>query len=503
MSPRELFAVRNTLLISLFLLTGLAWAPKTSAIEPPDPRIVVAATPAELAQSPLQSARLEDDEDSEPAVEITPPPHDSLALSGDVLPEVREEYEAALELYMDARKNFQKDKPRKDAIRAWKRLVKKLPGGQAHYYLGILYQWDREFRKARKILEELIDLHPQHYEGLVELGDVYVWEKDREKAIPFYEKALAIYPFFEYGVDRMMLTLVELGRFEEAATFVERALQRGPNPTRLRCQQAVQFAIEGPEWDGREYKVETDNYIIRTDVSNAFAEEIADTAELIRELYDSLFPEIEKSDRKYLVYVFKDRAGYLRAGAPEQSGGVYMSLSRRLMLYKKETMESTLMTLKHEGFHQYCHEYLDNIPSWFNEGLADTFAATELVVKKKKRSMRLLPNSERITYLKRALRGGNYPSLAKLMNMTQREMYDVENDGKMMYLHYCQAWGICYFCITGKSSKYRASLKTYFKLLRKGKTGSEAYESTFGRLNMRKFQEEWTAYMLSTGNGGS
>ena len=33
-----------------------------------------------------------------------------------------------------------------------------LPGGQAHYYLGILYQWDRDFGQARKVLEDLVEV---------------------------------------------------------------------------------------------------------------------------------------------------------------------------------------------------------------------------------------------------------------------------------------------------------------------------------------------------------
>lgn len=498
---RDLSSLFAILLISVFLAplsTGLGTASLgvVVAVEP-------AFEPAPVAAAPADDDDDDDDEDAEEKepVEIPPPPFDSLDLPDDLDPKVRAEYEKALELFESARKKFRDKDKRKEAVRAMKRLKKKLPSGEAHFHLGLLYQWDRDYKKAKKVLEELVELQPNFYEAYVELGDVHVWLKDLPAAIPEYERALAIYDHFEYGVDRMMTVLVQVGRFEEAKVFLERALLRGPNPMRLQCKSAVKMVLEGPAWE-KCYTVETENYIVKSDVSETFAEEIAENAELIRELYDSLFPEIGKPERKYLVLVFKDRAGYLGAGAPPASGGVYMSLSRRLMLYKLKTMEETIMTLKHEGFHQYCHEYLENIPPWFNEGLADTFAATELVEKGKKRGMQLLPNSKRIDYLARALSRGGFPSLKEIMHMSQPQMYDVENENRAMYLHYCQAWSICYFCIMAGNSKYQSCLKNYFKLLRKGKSQDEVYDATFGQLNMRLFQEQWHAFMLGTARGG-
>jgi tetratricopeptide (TPR) repeat protein len=389
------------------------------------------------------------------------------------------------------------------AIRSMTKLKSKLGSGLAHYYLGILHQWENDQKKARKVLEELLAAHPEFYEAHVELGDVEVHEKKPAAAIPHYERALAIYPHFEYGVDRMMTVLVELGRFAEAKTYVDRALLRGEDPLRLMCKETIRFELEGPTWE-KGYKFESENYVIQTDVSEEFAAEIADSAELIRDVYDALFPEIAKPTRKYQVVVYKDRAGYLAAGAPPMSAGLYMSLPRRLMLYRHEKdVEETFMTLKHEGFHQYCHEYLENIPSWFNEGLADYFSASELVVTGKKRAMRILPNKKRLDYLCRALEArAGMPSLPSLMKMSQAQMYDLENGSKMAYLHYCQAWAICYFSIESGSDAYRGALKSYFQALRKGENQSRAYAKSFGGLNMKKFEEEWRDFMLGVWRSG-
>ena len=177
--------------------------------------------------------------------------------------------------------------------------------------------------------------------------------------------------------------------------------------------------------------------------------------------------------------------------------GVYFGLSRMLVVYSQVSIEETIQTTKHEGFHQYCHEYLDNIPSWFNEGLAEVFSGTELVVHKGKKTMRIRPIASRLKALVEYIevRGEKHmPTVPKLMRMTQAEMYEP----MMRSVHYHMAWAICYFCIQGKNKSYQSALKKYFKALTKGKNRKEAYESTFGRLDMRRFQMEWKEFLNET-----
>lgn len=440
----------------------------------------------------------DDDEDSEAEVEIPPPPRDNLSLAADVAPEVKKEFEAAFAFYETARKDFDEEDARKEAIRGMTRLKAKLPGGQAHFYLGIMYQWEQEQKKARKVLEELLAAHPEFYEAHVELGDVEVQERKLEAAIPHYERALAIYPWFEYGVDRMLYVLVQLGRFAEAKPFLERALARGGNPLRNACKEAVDFETQGPGW-ATTYTRESENYVVKTDHSQEFADEISNTAELIRDLYDALFPDIEKPARKYLVIVHKDRQGYLDSGGKASSAGHYKPFSRRLVLYRDENLGETMKTLKHEGFHQYCHDYLDNIPQWFNEGLGDYFGPSELVMVAGKRMMRIRPDKGRMGDMMFIFRERvPMPTIPQLMQMSQAEMYDIANGGRMGAAHYAQAWSVVYFCIEGGDEGRRNALKNYFKALRQGKSQRAAYETTFGRFDMKKFEEEWRRFLQKT-----
>jgi hypothetical protein len=115
------------------------------------------ATPASArAPAPLGDEEGKKGEREEAPPEIPPPPRDNTKLPPGLPAEVEKEFAEALDLYEKAGAKFRDEGLRKDAVRAMTRLKSKVPSGQPLYYLGILHQWDEDYRKARKALEELI-----------------------------------------------------------------------------------------------------------------------------------------------------------------------------------------------------------------------------------------------------------------------------------------------------------------------------------------------------------
>ncbi|MGE3163566.1 MAG: tetratricopeptide repeat protein [Planctomycetota bacterium] len=330
------------------------------------------------------------------------------------------------------------------------------------------------------------------YEAYIELGDIDVWEKNPQNALQHYEKALAIYSDYRVAHERLCSAYVQLGKFEEALKVLDKDDAYGPTPRSIEMRKKLNSVTRGPSWSGETITLESDNYIVKTNVSQSMAQTLSDCAEQIRDHYDEMFPDIDKPDRKYLIFVFDSRESYLADGSPENSGGYYDPQFRRLMLYQYPQLDTTLRVFKHEGFHQYCHEYLDYIPSWFNEGLADYFSASEPVQSKGKTVMRIIPNDERLRWLKSAMRQGHDFSARRLMNMTQAEMYRED-----MHLNYAHGWSLVYFSIHGANGKYRPVLVKYFKELRKKTPWTEVYDKTYGRVNMKAFEKEWTDFLLA------
>ncbi len=384
------------------------------------------------------------------------------------------------------------------ALRAMEKVRKAAPAAAVpHYYVGLLHTYREKWQDARKALGRAVELTPEFYEAHFQLGVVNYRDRKRAEAVVDLLKALDLRPRHRGALYWMIASLMDLGRFEEATPYLTRA-QALPHDEELKYfARAHNLATSGPDWS-RTFTVESDNYILKTDISQDVCEQMSEQAELIRLVYDKTFPDVPRPERKYVVLLFARREDYLAAGNPEASGGIYQPMSRTLMLHRQETPEVTVHVLKHEGFHQYCHEFLDNIPAWFNEGLGEYFGSSELTLVGGKRAMKIVPLAMRLQPVQAALEGAvGMPSPEALMNMTQQEMYEPQ----WIHLHYALAWSYVYFAIDGAGGKYRPQVRAYFKALTKGKSAREAYDATFKKLDMRAFEAEWRRFILALDGG--
>ncbi len=107
------------------------------------------------------------------------------------------------------------------------------------------------------------------------------------------------------------------------------------------------------------------------------------------------------------------------------------------------------------------------------------------------------PHPVRVSWAQFAIRTNKCPPAADLLVMSQREMYS--KDPEMMSIHYAQAWAIIYFIFEGNKPQYRSVLMSYFKLLHKGQDRHQAYQATFGKLDMERFDKEWKGFTRGLG----
>ncbi len=437
-----------------------------------------------------------EEEEERPA----PPPSANLNLSSDLTDTARAAAEEAIKTYQEAE---QAKEGRPKAVR--KSLEKLRQASQkAHkspvplYWLGRGYQITRNYPEAKRALEKAIKMNPKFHEAVTELARVLVAQKDFKKALGVYEEALSMQPNFLQAVEGKFNALVALGRFPEAKPYLEHAEKIQPSKHRKRLVQALQVEIKGPGW-AKTYTAETDDYSVLTSVSQEYAQQIAFHAKMIRRAYDQVFTNIEKPNRKFPIWVYSDREAFLKAGSPPMSAGYYSPLFRKLVLYRNPKLDETLRTLYHEALHQYLHDYLDAAPQWFNEGLGDYFGAYKYAQQSKEKKMLSRPNSGRLRYIQGAINAGITPPASSLMLMSQQEMYNP----RMIGVHYCQAWAMVYFMVEGPNPNYKKALMLYFKELTKGKDIQEAYDATFGKINMDRFDKDWKGYIKDLSSGSN
>src|SRR5262249_36394448 len=239
----------------------------------------------------------------------------------------------------------------------------------------------------------------------------------------------------------------------------------------------------------------TANYIVRTPVSQEFADQVAKHAELIRKLYETIFKEPIPAGgpKKFSLVVYANQKEYLASGAPANTGGYYDPLFRQPFSSRYDKWEDTTLVLYHEGFHQFLHPYLPRAPQWFNEGLGDYFGPSVYVKEGKVEGMKTRPNPWRLQLIKHVLSQGSERPMSELMVMSQAELYDEETVG----INYAQSWSFIYFLCEYDNRKYFPILGRYFRELRKGKDLEEAYKATFGKEDMPRLESEWKRFILS------
>jgi len=458
----------------------------------------------------LRSA--EDDEEKEPEEKgsptgheeeeerLLPPPSPNLDLSPDLTPTARAAAEEAIKTYKDAEQAKEgRPKAVRKALEALRQAAQKAHKSPVPlYWLGRGYQVIRKFSDAKGVLEKAIKMNPKFHEAVTELADVHVWQKEYQKSLGVYEQALSLSPNYLQAVEGRAMAFIRLGRFAEAKPYLEQAEKIKPSKNRKFLMKALEVEMKGPGW-AKTYTAETEDYTVLTSVSQEYAQQIAFHAKMIRRAYDQVFKDVKKPDRKFPIWVYEDHAAYLKAGSPPGTGGYYNTFLRKLVLFRRPKMDDTLQTLYHEALHQYLHDYLEAAPQWFNEGLGDFFGAYRYVEQSNRKEMVPRPAPDRLPFIKKAIQAGVCPPASKLMLMSMQEMYNP----RMIGVHYSQAWAMVYFMLEGPNRNYKKTLLDYYKELTKGKDSLEAFDATFGKINMDRFDKDWKGFIKDLGTAGN
>ncbi|RME80262.1 MAG: hypothetical protein D6785_10610, partial [Planctomycetota bacterium] len=406
------------------------------------------------------------------------------------IPKKAKEYiQKGMDLFNEAKKDLkQQRKLLEKAIFYFKAARNLAPNYYLPYFhLGVLYQWIRKFKDAKRNLEKALSLNPHDSEILVELGDTYTWMADYEKAIPIYQKALKKDSHQIKGYYSLGLVYCRLRQFQKAKQILEKGLAKKKDFRLYRLYLLVVNELKPLPWK-KKFTISSKHYIVYTNVSEEYGKTISEHAELIYWVYQRVFPKKKLYKDKFPIYVFATWKEYMENGAPRGTAGYFHPILQKLAFYKQKDLDNTLTVLYHEGFHQYVHYYAPYIPSWFNEGNGDFFGGC----RKEGNKLMIKPNKWRLGLIKRAIKNKTYLPLDKLMQMSKAQMYS-GNRG----LHYAQAWAIVYFFWMYQNGLYRPYLKKYFKLIREGYGRIEAYHKTFGKVDMASLERAWKNYILS------
>lgn len=361
-----------------------------------------------------------------------------------------------------------------------------------HYHLGICYQWTKEYAEARRRLERALELKPGFHEAMVELADVCAWLKDYPSAVKTYDRAIAMKPDYALAHRNKAISLIRSDDYKGAKEALEKsAALDAKDEMGKALLQMVQKELDGPSFGGAKFTKESTHFVVECDADQAFTDWISKNLELIYAKYNSIFPQQAKPKNRFRCIVYRDLKEYLASGAPQNTGGYYQDLTKKLVFYRQAKDSDTLLVLYHEAFHQFLAYYLYGAPQWFNEGHGDYFGPSAYNEKSKQMEIRL--NPWRLPLIKQAIAAGRTQPVEKLLLMTQAELYDPQ----MIAINYAQSWSLVYFLWHYENGKYARCLQLYFKALNRGAGLRDACAEGFGKVALPQLEKEWKEFTLA------
>lgn len=202
------------------------------------------------------------------------------------------------------------------------------------------------------------------------------------------------------------------------------------------------------------------------------------------------------------LYVFSKRQDYLdHLGAvgfdARNTAGIFTSHPdvEGLLLFTEDLERSEVFsTLRHEGFHQFCHTRIHpETPQWVNEGLAEWFGSSLLI--KGRLHKGLVPRVPLFTVQKALEEDKAFP-LPELLALSNEEWNSIVTRGDPRTgLMYAQSWSVVHFLIHAERGKYSNLLTTYLRAISQGRSQPQAFDAAFGAASLEPMENAWRAYV--------
>lgn len=232
--------------------------------------------------------------------------------------------------------------------------------------------------------------------------------------------------------------------------------------------------------------------------------------------YSKLF-KVEKDDgRVFRVYVLATRAEFdelsRRCGvsASEDTLGYFVRPYRFVAFYDERGRSVGALppemhrTLFHEAFHQFLDLNVESAPAWFNEGLAEYFAASELradglhyglaPLDRPSRARRLADIRKRgalnlvVVTVDADSKAPPPPrSFLKLLVTTSREEFEATEDG------YAYGWGLVHLLASNEGGRKR--LRAYYRGLHDGADREQLARALFDKVSDSQLEDAFWSHV--------
>lgn len=360
------------------------------------------------------------------------------------------------------------------------------PAAVKHWVAAWQYYYLRHWKGARQHGDALLALEPDFVPGRKLRALIAGESGEQALARNLLSLVVEAHPEQTWAGSRLAELALEGGDHEAARDLVRAALDRGHYDTTLaRVHASVLKAEDGPLW--REvYEVSSKHYVVRTDLDLKTAREALSLLTSARDHYSTLLElDVPTGLPPAHVYLFSGRASYLdyidgvTGVRPESTAGLYSPTLDQLLVWNLPEREEMFATIRHEGFHQYAHHALPELPMWLNEGIAELFEGADFTRGRRGRygarvgHMAILRPLFQTGFLRLNVNGGLYQALTRVLAADRALFY-----GSAREVNYALAWLLVHH-LTNTTQQNRELLKDLVWRLDAGESGKEATRAVF------------------------
>ena len=230
-------------------------------------------------------------------------------------------------------------------------------------------------------------------------------------------------------------------------------------------------------------------YEIRSDMDPATVREALLRSDLMARAYTRRTEGFARRlTARMPLYLFRDPEDYYRAGAVPGSAGSFVvdrdGKGKLLVLAGPQVHPGVWATMQHEGFHQFVHAVIGDVPVWVNEGLAEYFGEGLFTGDD---YLTGVVRPERLAELRGYIRDRRLRPFMDLMRTNLREW-----NSNLSGVNYTQAWSMVHFLAHG-SPRYQKAFGTFLSEISRGVPWERAWTEQFGG-DVSAFERAWRDY---------
>ena len=234
-------------------------------------------------------------------------------------------------------------------------------------------------------------------------------------------------------------------------------------------------------------KVQSQNFTLIGNAGEKDVRQVATRLEQFRDVFSRLFPNAKfETPVPTTVIVFKSMSSYKPFNPGNNAGYFQKGDDVNYITLTNDPTQNPFSVIYHEYVHLLIDNTSGNVPTWFNEGLAEYYSTFTIEDDRKVHLGELIP------YHLLALREEKLYPLRRLFGVDQHS--PEYNEGSKRGMFYAESWALVHYLLQANNAQRVPQLGKFLQLLGSNVSVDDAFKQGFGT-DIDLFEKELKKYI--------